>query len=100
MHMNVLVYIALGFALGLLYRWAFDASRIYKRLVEDRAPGRNRFPLVNKIASILIAVVVLITSMVLIGADRDHSWIRLALFLVVWLFTAAAAKHVAQFIRE
>lgn len=98
--MNVLVYIALGFALGLLYRWAFAASRIYKKLVEDRVPGRNRFPLVNKISSILIATVVLIGSMVLIGADRDHSWIRLALFLAVWLSTATAARHVVRFIRE
>ena len=100
MHMSVLVYIALGFALGLLYRWASDASRSYKKLAEDRAPGRNRFPLVNKIASILIAAVVLIGSMVLIGADRDHTWIRLALFLVVWLSTATATKHGAHFIRE
>ena len=99
MHMNVFIYIALGIAIGLLYRWAFDASRLYRKLVEDKAPGRNGLPLLSKIASIMIASAALICSMVLIGADRDHSWMRLALFLAVWLSTVLAAKHVIQLMR-
>jgi hypothetical protein len=100
MHLNVLIYLVLGISLGLLYRWAFDASRIYKNLVEQRIGGRNRLPLLNKIASIAIAAGALICSMVLIGADRYHSWSRLILFLVAWVFTMLAAKHVAPLTRK
>jgi len=100
MEVNALVYIVLGVALGLLYGWAFDASKFYKKLVENNVPGRNGLPLLSKIASIAIAAAALISSMVLIGADRHHSWIKLGLFLLVWVSTVVAAKHVAPALRK
>jgi hypothetical protein len=64
MRINSLVYIVLGIAVGVLYRWAFDASRSYKELVAQESFGRNRLPLANKIVSIAVAGGALLGSMI------------------------------------
>ena len=76
--MNTLTYIALGAGVGVLYCWAFAASRTYKRLVVQKTPGAHLLPLLNKFAAISIALCSLVGTMIIIGADRSHSWIYCA----------------------
>jgi hypothetical protein len=57
-------------------------------------------PLASKIASLAIAAVALIAAMVLIGADRPHSWIKLILFVVFWLATSLSFRRVSALLRK
>ncbi len=88
--MKLLMYIALGAGLGVIYCWAVAASRTYNRLVVQKAPGAHLLPLLNKFAAILVALFSLVRSMIIIGSDQSHSWFMLAIFLCTWIGTAVA----------
>jgi len=99
--MNIAIYIGLGIAVGLLYGWAFYASSTYKKLVERKLPTRTRaIPLLVKFVSLAIAAFALIGAMVLIGADRTHSWIKLILFVVCWVLVSFFFKRLSGLLRR
>lgn len=95
--MPTVIYVLLGIGLGVLYCWAFAASYAYKAvLLQAERRGSRPLLLLNKMLSLAIAACALVGAMILIGADRAHSWLRLAIFVLTWVLSAAALFKIVR----
>lgn len=94
--MPTVIYALLGLGLGVLYCWAFVASYAYKATLQAERRGSRPLLLLNKILSLATAVSALVGAMIVIGADRNHSWLRLAIFVLTWFLSAAAFYKIVR----
>jgi fatty acid desaturase len=94
MEMNIFIYCLMGIVLGLFYAWAFSASRAYKKLFKSGQAEQIRMALINKIASILLTLIVLIIFTTIVAASHDPV-INLLIFVSTGCITALASWRLA-----
>ena len=76
-----------GAVLGQLFVWTFSASKAYKKLNSSFEPAKKiRLALLNKVASILLSLIALITFTILVGASHNHPLINLMIFSASCVF--------------